>query len=284
VALLENLRFVPGEEANDAETAERLAACGDFYVNDAFGAAHRAHASTAAVAALLKPAVAGFLVAKELAFLSDALDDPARPFVSVLGGAKISGKIDVIDALLGKVDRILIGGAMACTFFLAQDLEMGESLVEPDKVDLAKRLLDEGGERLVIPTDVVVARELDAASEHAVVAANAVEPGWRVVDIGPETVREFADVIRAARTVVWNGPMGVFEMPPFDEGTIGIAQALGAATDAGATTIVGGGDSAAAVARVGLGSRVSHVSTGGGASLELLEGKVLPGIAALDDA
>lgn len=283
VALVENVRFWPGEEANDREFAQQMALLGDFYVNDAFGAAHRAHATTAAITEFLSPAVAGFLMAKELQYLAEALRDPARPFVSVLGGAKISGKIDVIDALLGRVDRILIGGAMACTFYLAQGFEVGDSLVEPDKADLATQLLERGGDKIMLPADVVIARELNASAQRRTTKPDRVEPGWRVGDIGSETVEQFGNVIAEARTVVWNGPMGVFEVPPFDNGTVGIAQALARATAAGATTIVGGGDSAAAVSRAGLSDQVSHVSTGGGASLELLEGKVLPGVAALDD-
>ncbi len=283
VMLLENTRFHPGEEQNDPQLAEAFARLGDFYVNDAFGTAHRAHASTEGVARLLKPAAAGFLMAKELEFLESALADPARPFVAVLGGAKISGKIDVIEALLPKVDEILIGGAMACTFFAARGLEMGKSLVESDRLDMARDLLERAGDKLVLPCGVTVAQELssDAAIKH--VRPDEIGPEWAVYDIDENASAYFTTRITAARTVVWNGPMGVCETPPFDAGTVAIARGLAAATAGGATTIVGGGDSAAAVAKAGLAAKVSHVSTGGGASLELLEGKVLPGVAALDD-
>jgi phosphoglycerate kinase len=284
VLLLENTRFYPGETANDPALAEAFARLGDLYVNDAFGSAHRAHASTEGVAHHLKPAVAGFLLAKELEYLQGALAQPDRPFVAVLGGAKISGKIDVIEALLPKVDEILIGGAMACTFFAAMGLEVGNSLIEPDKVDLAKELLERGGEKLVLPTDVMVAQELAPGVATRSVPRDAVQPGWAVYDIDEDAAADFIRRIGAARTVVWNGPMGVFETPPFDAGTVAVARGLAAATRTGTTTIVGGGDSAAALARAGLTDQVTHVSTGGGASLELLEGKELPGVAALDDA
>lgn len=284
VMLLENTRFHAGEEQNDDALAEAFARLGDLYVNDAFGAAHRAHASTEAVAHKLKPAVAGLLMERELRYLQDALAHPARPFVAILGGAKISGKIDVIEALLPKVDAILIGGAMACTFFAAMGLETGGSLVEPDRVGVAQRLLTEAGEKLVLPESVTVARSLAANAETRSVAREAIGSGWAVYDLDRHAVQAFTRHIAAARTVLWNGPMGVFETPPFDAGTIAVAQALAAATERGATTIVGGGDSAAAIAAAGLADRVSHVSTGGGAALELLEGKTLPGVAALDDA
>ena len=284
VALLENTRFYPGEEKNDAGLAEAFARLGDFYVNDAFGSAHRAHASTEAVAHHLKPAVAGFLMARELEFLEGALANPARPFVAVLGGAKISGKIDVIEALLPKVDAILIGGAMACTFFAAQGYETGNSLVEPDRVDLAKDLLARAGDKLMLPCGVTVAQELKEGASFKHVAPEAVESGWAVYDIDEDAAAEFTTRISSAATVVWNGPMGVFETPPFDAGTVAIARGMARAADAGATTIVGGGDSVAALHRTGLADKMTHVSTGGGASLELLEGKVLPGVAALDDA
>jgi len=282
VALVENTRFFPGEEENDPQLAATFAALGDFYVNDAFGSAHRAHASTAAVAHLLKPAVAGFLMEKELAYLGGALEDPKRPFVAVLGGAKISGKIDVISALLPKCDTILIGGAMACTFFAALGFEVGTSLVERDKVPLAKELLQRGGPKLVLPRGGVVAPSLERAAERREVTADQVPAGWAVYDIDEATRADFRARILKAKTVVWNGPMGVFETPPFDEGTRAVADALVEAGTKGAITIVGGGDSAAAVA--GLEDKFSHVSTGGGASLEFLEGKVLPGVAALEDA
>jgi phosphoglycerate kinase len=284
VAVAENTRFYPAEEKNDPELAGRFAALGDFYVNDAFGSAHRAHASTEAVAHLLKPAVAGFLMEQELRYLGEALDRPKRPFVAVLGGAKISGKIDLIEALLPKVDAILLGGAMACTFFRAMGLETGTSLVEEERVDLARDLMRKAGDKLVLPAGAVVGRELKSDTETRAVARDAVPPEWAVYDIDPATERVFAELIEGARTVVWNGPMGVFEMPPFDHGTLAVARAMAAATGKGAVTIVGGGDSAAAVAQAGLTDRMTHVSTGGGASLEFLEGKELPGVAALDAA
>jgi phosphoglycerate kinase len=282
VALGENTRFYPGEEKNDPGFAERLAALGDFYVNDAFGCAHRAHASTEAVARLLKPAVSGFLMEQELRYLGEALNQPKRPFVAVLGGAKISGKIDLIEALLPKTDAILLGGAMACTFFRAMGLETGTSLVEDDRLDLARQLMAKAGDRLVLPSGAVIAQKLEAGTETRVVARDKIPPGWAVYDIDPATERDFAARIGAAGTVVWNGPMGVFETPPFDHGTLAVAQAMAAATAKGAITVVGGGDSAAAVAQAGLSDRMTHVSTGGGASLEFLEGKELPGVAALD--
>ena len=284
VALGENTRFYPGEEANDPELAAQFALLGDLYVNDAFGAAHRAHASTEAVARLLKPAVAGFLMQRELDYLGRALDQPRRPFVAVLGGAKISGKIDLVESLLPRVDAILVGGAMACTFFRARGLETGRSLVEEDRVALAAGLLARGGEKLVLPEDAVVSTALEPNVTTQVVPIRSIPPGWAMYDVGPRTVQAFAERILAAGTVLWNGPMGVFETPPFDQATIGIAHAMARATDRGAVTIVGGGDSAAAIAAAGLEARVSHVSTGGGAALEFLEGRPLPGVVALDDA
>ncbi|HJU68097.1 MAG TPA: phosphoglycerate kinase [Gemmatimonadaceae bacterium] len=284
VLLLENTRFLGGEETNDERLARALARLGDFYVNDAFGAAHRAHASTEGVAQHLKPAVAGFLMEKELRYLGRALADPERPFVAVLAGAKISGKIDVIEQLLPKVDRLLIGGAMACTFFRAMGLETGKSLVEEDRVAMARELLDRGGDKLVLPNDAVVAPSLEQAAQAHVVSRDAIPADQAMLDIGPQSVDAFASEIANGRTVIWNGPMGVFETKPFDAGTRAVAEALASATDAGATTIVGGGDSAAAVAEMHLEDRMSHVSTGGGASLEFLEGKTLPGVAVLDDA
>jgi phosphoglycerate kinase len=284
VALAENTRFQPGEEQNDAALAARFAALGDLYVDDAFGSAHRAHASTDAVARILKPAVSGFLMEQELRYLGGALEDPKRPFVAVLGGAKISGKIDLIEALLPRVDEIIIGGAMACTFFRAMGLETGTSLVEEDRVGMARTLLDKAGRKLVLPSGAVVARSLDAGSEARPVKRDAIPAGWAMYDIDDLSAQDFAAVIEPAGTVVWNGPMGVFETPPFDRGTLTIAHAMARATARGAVTIVGGGDSAAAVARAGVVDQMSHVSTGGGASLEFLEGRVLPGVAALDDA
>ncbi len=281
--LLENTRFLGGEETNDPRLARALSRLGDFFVNDAFGAAHRAHASTAGVAEHLRPAVGGLLMQKELDYLGDALANPKRPFVAILGGAKISGKIDVIEKLIPTVDRMLIGGAMACTFFRAQGLETGKSLVEPDRVDLAKHLLGRSGKKLVLPTDAMVAPALESPDRAHAVAAGSIPASEAMFDVGPATAVAFAEIIRGAKTVLWNGPMGVFETPPFDAGTRAVAAALVEATDGGAVTIVGGGDSAAAVTEAGLADRVSHVSTGGGASLEFLEGKPLPGVDALDD-
>lgn len=283
IVLLENTRFLPGEEKNDAGLSKSLARLGDVYVNDAFGSAHRAHASTEGLAHHLHPAVAGLLMEKELEYLGRALSQPKRPFVAVLGGAKISGKIDVIERMLPKVDRMLVGGAMACTFFRAMGLDTGTSLVEADRVEMARDLLQRGGDRLVLPTDARVAPSLEQAAAMQEVARNAIPAKQAMFDIGRRSAQAFTESIRSARTVVWNGPMGVFETPPFDGGTIAMAQAMADATARGATTVVGGGDSAAAVAQLGLESRMSHVSTGGGASLEFLEGKVLPGVAALDE-
>ncbi len=252
-------------------------------MNDAFGSAHRAHASTAGVTAFLRPCVAGFLMEKELDYLGKAVADPKRPFVAILGGAKVSGKIDVIEALLPRVDGLLVGGAMACTFFRAMGLETGKSLVEPDRVELAKGLLERGGMRLTLPHDAVVAPAIDAGKSAHVVRRDAIPASEAMYDIGPETIASYARAIASAKTVLWNGPMGVFETKPFDAGTIGVARAMAEATKRGAVTIVGGGDSAAAVADAGLEKAMSHVSTGGGASLEFLEGRELPGVAALDD-
>jgi len=282
VALVENMRFWPGEEKNDPAFAQLLAALGDFYVDDAFGAAHRAHASTEAVAPLLKPAVAGFLMEKELRYLGEALDHPGRPFVAVLGGAKISGKIDVIQALLPKVDEILVGGAMANTFFLALGFQVGGSLVERDKEHLAKELIAQDGAKLVLPRGAVVAPSLARAAERREVPSDRIPGDCAVFDIDQATRLDFRSHIVQAKTVFWNGPMGVFETPPFDAGTRAIGEAMIEAGKRGATTVVGGGDSAAAVA--GLEDKLTHVSTGGGAALELLEGKPLPGVTALEDA
>jgi phosphoglycerate kinase len=284
IAVAENTRFFPGEEENDPGLAEKFAALGDFYVNDAFGSAHRAHASTEGVARVLKPAVSGLLMERELRYLGEALHQPRRPFVAVLGGAKISGKIDLIEALLPKVDQILLGGAMACTFFAAMGLETGKSLVESDRVSLAKELMKKAGQKLVLPSGGVIARELAPDVKTRVVRRDSIEPGWAVYDIDPETEKDFGAIIEDAGTVVWNGPMGVFETPPFDHGTLAIAQSMAAATANGTVTVIGGGDSAAAVAQAGLADKITHVSTGGGASLEFLEGKELPGVAALDEA
>jgi phosphoglycerate kinase len=284
VVLLENVRFLPREDQNDPVVAAALARFGDFFINDAFGAAHRSHSSTVAIAHLLKPAVAGFLMAEEYKYLSDTLADPARPFVAVIGGAKISSKIREIETLLNKVDKIIIGGAMANTFFLSMGIDVGMSLVEHEMVDVAHRILEKGGDSILLPTDVVSAQDLYHATEFRNVARDSVPSGWSIYDLGSESRSRFAECITDAKTVVWNGPMGVFESPPFDGGTVAMAKALAQAAENGATTIVGGGDSAAAVARAGLEDKMTHVSTGGGASLDLLAGKELPGIQALDDA
>ncbi|CAA9338848.1 MAG: Phosphoglycerate kinase [uncultured Chloroflexia bacterium] len=282
VLLLENTRFDPREEKNDPAMSAELAKLGDIYVNDAFGAAHRAHASTEGVARLL-PAVAGFLLEKELSALGGAIDDPQHPFVTVIGGAKISDKIGVIDNLLSKVDDLLIGGGMANTFLVAQGYDVGDSLVESDSVETARQLIEQSkqhGARLRLPTDAVIADAFDAKANTKVVSVDGVPAGWRILDIGPETIKAYAEVVKTAKVVIWNGPMGVFELAPFAEGTRAIAQAL---ADSDAETIIGGGDSVAAIEQMGLADRMSHISTGGGASLELLEGKVLPGVAALAD-
>jgi phosphoglycerate kinase len=282
VLLLENTRFLAGEERNDEELSRQLAELGDVYVNDAFGAAHRAHASTAGVARYCRPAVAGLLMERELAYLGGALATPARPFVAILGGSKISGKIDVVEALLPKVDHLLIGGAMACTFFRAMGFETGTSLVEPDRLEMAKALLDRAGDTLVLPLDAVIAPSMAEGHAARVVDRTMISEGEAMFDIGPATVAQYRALIESARTVLWNGPMGVFEKPPFDAGTRAVAEAMAVATGRGATTIIGGGDSAAAVVEAGLESKMSHVSTGGGASLEFLEGRDLPGVSALD--
>ena len=283
IVLLENTRFLGGEESNDERLCRGLGLLGDFYVNDAFGSAHRAHASTEGVAHCLHPAVAGLLMQKELDYLGSALENPRRPFVAILGGAKISGKIDVIEQLLPKVDKLLIGGAMACTFFKAMGLETGKSLVEADRVEMAKDLLERAGDKLVLPVDAIVSTSLEAPQGAHAVARESIPSDEAMFDIGPKSSAAFAAEIARAKTVIWNGPMGVFETPAFNVGTRAVADAMAAATKSGATTIVGGGDSAAAVAELGLETAMSHVSTGGGASLEFLEGKTLPGVAALDD-
>ncbi len=283
IVLLENTRFHAGETKNEPAFAAQLAQHGDVFVNDAFGAAHRAHASNVGVASHL-PAFAGLLLEKELENLETALESPRRPFIAILGGAKVSGKIDVIDALLGKVDALLIGGGMANTFFAAQGRGMADSLVEWDAVAVARELLAAAGGKIRLPSDQRIAAAFDDAAESRVIAASDDLPaGWQSLDIGPATVAAYADAIQGAKTIVWNGPMGVFEFPNFARGTSGLARALAAETENGATTIIGGGDSAAAVEKAGLSQKMSHISTGGGASLELLEGKTLPGIAALND-
>lgn len=283
VVVLENTRFLPGEETNDAALSKSFARLGDLFVNDAFGSAHRAHSSTEGLAHFLRPAVAGLLMERELEYLGQALGNPKRPFVAVLGGAKISGKIDVIEQLLPKVDRMIIGGAMACTFFRAMGLETGKSLVEADRVEMARALIGRGGDKLVLPTDAAVAPALEQAGSAQDVPRNAIPAAQAMFDVGKRSSQAFGEILATAKTIVWNGPMGVFETPPFNKGTNAIAAAMATATKRGATTVVGGGDSAAAVAALGLDGAMSHVSTGGGASLEFLEGKPLPGVLALDD-
>jgi phosphoglycerate kinase len=288
VALLENTRYLPGEEENAPELAAFWAGLGDIFVNDAFGVAHRAHASTSGLAEAMQrrggEAVAGLLMARELRYLQDALRDPARPFTGILGGAKISGKIGVISALLGRVDRLLIGGAMANTFFRAQGYDTGASLVEEDAIGLATELLEEGGERLLLPTDCIVADAVEAGAATRAVPTSGVSGGDKIVDIGPETRALFREQIARSRSILWNGPMGVFEIDAFAEGTIAIARAVAEACDGGALGVVGGGDSGAAVDRAGVADRVSHVSTGGGASIKLLAGARLPGLESLTEA
>jgi phosphoglycerate kinase len=288
VLLLENLRFHPGEEKNDPKFVDALASLGEIYVNDAFGTAHRAHASTEGVARKLPVRAAGYLLQKELDYLGKALESPKRPFVAIIGGAKISGKIDVIQALLQKVDTLLIGGGMAYTFFKAMGREIGRSIAEPDKVALARKILDEnraaGGKKVLLPVDCVAADRFADDADRIVVGADAIPADRECLDIGPRTIDLFSGAIRGAKTVVWNGPMGVFEMPSFAAGTLAVARALAECTRDGGITVVGGGDSAAAIAQAGLESQVTHVSTGGGASLEFLEGKKLPGVEVLTDA
>jgi phosphoglycerate kinase len=284
VLLLENLRFHAEEEKNEPDFARQLAELGDLYVNDAFGAAHRAHASTEGITHFLSPAVAGYLMEKELDFLGRAVGNPVRPYMAIIGGAKISGKIDVIQNLLDRVDTLMIGGGMMFTFYRAQGLGVGSSLVEEDKIELAGEILRNAAlknVKFMLPVDCVIAEKLDNQANFRTVPVNQITAGWMGLDIGPETVRLYERELESAATVVWNGPMGVFEMENFAMGTVAIAKALAGRTAAGATTIVGGGDSAAALTRLGFEQQVSHVSTGGGASLEFLEGRVLPGVAAL---
>jgi len=286
VILLENLRFHPEEEANDPDFAKELASLGEIYVNDAFGTAHRAHASTEGITHYVQSAVAGFLIERELLYLGKALQDPERPFVAILGGSKISGKIDVLENLFKKVDTVLIGGAMVFTFFKAQGYEVGNSLVEESKIDLALEILAEAkrkGIKLLLPEDVIVAPAISADAEFRTELISAIPEGLIGVDIGPKTAELYSNEILSARTVLWNGPMGVFEIDNFASGTMAVAKALADATAKGAITIVGGGDSASAIAKAGLAKEITHISTGGGASLEFLEGKELPGIAALND-
>lgn len=286
IVLLENVRFHPEEKKNDAEFSKKLAAHADLFVNDAFGSSHRAHASVAGVTRFLQPAVSGFLLEKEIRFLEESINNPERPFIAILGGAKVSDKIGVIENLLTKVDSIIIGGGMTYTFFKAKGLPVGNSLVEEDKTGLAKELMDKAekaGVRFMLPVDSVVAREFKNDAEHKVVDQDGIEDGWMALDIGPESAISFGNQIKNAKTVLWNGPMGVFEMENYSDGTFTVAEALAEATRFGATTIIGGGDSASAIKMAGLQDKVSHVSTGGGASLEYLEGKELPGVSSLTD-
>ncbi len=279
VLLLENTRFHPEEEKNDPGMSKQLAALADIYVNDAFGSAHRAHASTEGVAKLL-PAVAGFLMEKEIQYLGAAVADPAKPFVAILGGAKISDKIGVIKNLLKKADAILIGGGMANTFFKAQGYPVADSLVEDEALETAKEVVQLAGPKLRLPVDVVIGDKFDAAAAHKSMPTGPIPDGWRILDIGPETIEAYTKVVKGAKTVVWNGPMGVFEFPEFAKGTFGVAKAV---ADSGAVSIIGGGESVAAIQQSGLAGKITHISTGGGASLEMLEGLTLPGVAALQD-
>ncbi|MEO0563707.1 MAG: phosphoglycerate kinase [Chloroflexota bacterium] len=284
VLILENTRFHKGEKKNDPAFAAELAKLGDVFINDAFGTAHRAHASNVGVAEIL-PAYAGLLLEKEIDYLATAIESPETPFIAILGGAKVSDKIAVIEALLDKVDTLLIGGGMANTFAAAQGYEMGNSLVEEDAIDTAKRLLEVGGGKLVLPVDAVIGDAFSAdANTDTITIADGVPSNWAIYDIGPKSVAMFEEKLKSAKTVVWNGPMGVFELGPFAQGTYAVAQGLVNATENGATTIIGGGDSAAAIEKAGLADAVSHVSTGGGASLEMLEGKALPGLVAVLDS
>jgi phosphoglycerate kinase len=287
ILLLENLRYYPGETDNDPEFAAKLAKLGDVYVNDAFGTAHRAHASTEGITHYISQCAAGFLMMKELTYLGGVMADPQHPFIAILGGAKISGKIDIISNLLPRVDKIIIGGGMTYTFFKAQGKQIGKSLLEEDKIDLARELLEQGAEKIILPVDCMVTDIFDFDARKAgaleAVAADAIPADRFGLDIGPQTIAEFQPMVRNAKTVVWNGPMGVFEIEETAKGTFAIAKALADATANGAITVIGGGDSAAAINKAGLAESVSHVSTGGGASLEFMEGKVLPGVAALTD-
>lgn len=289
VLLLENLRFYKEEEKNDPGFAEKLASYGDIYVNDAFGTAHRAHASTEGVTHFIKTCAAGYLMEKELKYLSGAIIDPARPLCAILGGSKISGKIDVLENLLGSADTILIGGGMMFTFYKAMGYNIGKSILEEDKVGLAKEILEKAktsNTKLLLPSDVLMAEKFEQGSKTVTVKADGITSeynDWTGVDIGPGTIKLYSDEILKSKTVVWNGPMGVFEIDDFAEGTMQIAKALADATAKGTVTIIGGGDSASAVAKAGLEKKISHVSTGGGASLEFLEGKKLPGVEALTD-
>jgi phosphoglycerate kinase len=286
ILLLENVRFHPEEEKNDPGFAKKLSALADIYVNDAFGTAHRAHASTEGITKFVSQSVAGFLMMKEIQYLGGALSNPARPFVAIVGGSKVSSKIDVIKSLMKVVDVLIIGGGMAYTFLKARKLEIGNSIVENDKIDLAKELMMQSIDTdvpLLLPIDHVIADKYDAKANIKIVPRGGILPGWEGLDAGPNTIEKYATFIRTAKTIFWNGPVGVFEMEPFAKGTFAIAQLLADASARGAITIVGGGDSVAAVTQMGLASKMSHISTGGGASLEFMEGKELPGIVALTD-
>ncbi|GCE64921.1 phosphoglycerate kinase [cyanobiont of Ornithocercus magnificus] len=287
IVLLENVRFFAEEEENAADFAKKLANLAEVYVNDAFGTAHRAHASTEGVARLLKPSVAGYLMEKELQYLQSAIDKPKRPLAAIVGGSKVSSKISVLEALIDKCDKVLIGGGMIFTFYKARGLSVGKSLTEEDKLELARKLeakAEAKGVQLLLPTDVVLADDFTANANSQVANINAIPNGWMGLDIGPNSIKLFQQTLADCQTVIWNGPMGVFEFEKFAAGTNAIATTLAELSAKGATTIIGGGDSVAAVEKAGLGSKMSHISTGGGASLELLEGKVLPGVAALDEA
>lgn len=287
VALLENVRFHAEEEKNDPEFAKKLASVADLYVNDAFGTAHRAHASTEGVTHYLSPSVAGSLMEKELQYLKGAIEEPQRPLAAIIGGSKVSSKIGVIETLLDKCDKLLLGGGMIFTFLKARGISVGNSLVEDDKLELAKSLEAKAKERgvaMLLPTDVVIADKFSADANTQIVSVENIPDGWMGLDIGPDSVKTFQDALADCKTVIWNGPMGVFEIDKFAKGTEAIAHTLSELTPTGTTTIIGGGDSVAAVEKVGLADKMSHISTGGGASLELLEGKELPGVAALDEA
>jgi phosphoglycerate kinase len=287
ILLMENLRYYKEETDNEKEFARKLSRIGDVYVNDAFGSAHRAHASTEGVTHFIDQCASGYLLMKEIDYLGNVMEKPEKPFVAVLGGAKISGKIDVISNLLPRVDKLIIGGGMAYTFFKAKGLEIGKSLLEEDRVELAKKLLNDAGDKIVLPVDCVISDFFDfdtrKVGELKEVDVNTIPPGWLGLDIGEKTIEQFRAVLKNAKTVVWNGPMGVFEIQDTSKGTYAIANVLAEATENGAVTIIGGGDSASAVKKAGVSNKISHVSTGGGASLEFLEGKILPGIAALTD-
>ena len=279
ILMLENTRFYPGEKMNDPVMGKKLASLADIFINDAFGTAHRAHASNVGVADYL-PAAAGFLLEKEITYLGNAISNPERPFTAILGGAKVSGKIAVIENLIEKVDWILIGGGMANTFFAAQGFELGDSLVEEDSIGIAEEILSKAGDKLLLPSDVIIADRYKASAEYKEIQMNNVPDRWRIMDLGKNTLHEFGKIIKLSKTIVWNGPMGVFEFPAFAKGTYQLAKLI---ADSDAVSIIGGGDSAAAIAKAGLSDQITHISTGGGASLQMLEGKPLPGLKALDE-